>query len=430
MNIIPENLVAAFKERQRLEPTRQISFLLGSGFSRADKMPLVGEINARLTGMGVDDFYLRQDMSAGFYNGDYRDPNAKMSTIKRRFAVAFIQFYISSVLDGAVGNFNYEVFFDYFNEFFYEKRHQDEITGFWEAFVRENNLGNRFDKPRQLISDFLNLFNQLVASLLIRARHYENASWTGAYTNYEYFCIAMNGLLKERIVNVHSLNHDILFDWIGTNVTGFWDYFTDGFSEMESPYYGELRKDYRIDDRDVYKTYKVRVPKYTGMYNNRLKFYKLHGSVNYYALTLAESGEQLMVKRDYGVGEMYREHFNERIKKFEYDSPFSRQYPSYLTGTTQKIIRYAEPFYNNLFDHFKSNLKNSEQLIVIGYGFQDKGINEILETDYLKTGKSIIVIDVRIPSSELIDKYKDQFRFEIGSVSDIHHDVYYKYIGL
>jgi hypothetical protein len=147
-------------------------------------------------------------------------------------------------------------------------------------------------------------------------------------------------------------------------------------------------------------------------------------------LTLAESGEQLMVKRDYGVGEMYRENFNESIKKFEYDSPFSRQYPSYLTGTTQKIKRYAEPFYNNLFEHFKSNLKNSEQLIVIGYGFQDRGINEVLEADYLKAGKAVMVIDVRIPNSELIDKYKDQFQFEIGSVSDIHQDAYYKFIGL
>ncbi|MDX1938822.1 MAG: hypothetical protein SFU21_16995, partial [Flavihumibacter sp.] len=60
---------------------------------------------------------------------------------------------------------------------------------------------------------------------------------------------------------------------------------------------------------------------------------------------------------------------------------------------------------------FKSNLLNSQQLLVIGYGFQDRAINEFLENHFLIFNKQLIVIDIKKPDNYLFEKYSDQIIF-------------------
>lgn len=103
---IPGNLAEAIRERNKPEPASRISLLLGSGFSRPDNMPLVSDINKRLAQLKESDFYLYQEMSAGFYQGDYRDPNAKMTLNDRRFAEEFVAFYVATRLAGDHQSFN------------------------------------------------------------------------------------------------------------------------------------------------------------------------------------------------------------------------------------------------------------------------------------------------------------------------------------
>jgi homospermidine synthase len=45
-------------------------------------------------------------------------------------------------------------------------------------------------------------------------------------------------------------------------------------------------------------------------------------------------------------------------------------------------------------------------LVVIGYGFQDSGVNEYLEKYYLSTSKRMVVIDPYKPKTDLLEKYK------------------------
>lgn len=42
---LPQKLVDIIREAKKLEPTNELSFLFGSGFSRADHVLLVGDIN-------------------------------------------------------------------------------------------------------------------------------------------------------------------------------------------------------------------------------------------------------------------------------------------------------------------------------------------------------------------------------------------------
>ncbi|MCD8739035.1 hypothetical protein LT679_00350 [Mucilaginibacter roseus] len=425
---IPEQLVDAIFASQRPEPTERISFLLGSGFSRPDGMPLVSDINRQLSQLKESDFYLRQEMSAGFYTGDYRDPNAFSTLNDRRFASEFIAFYVETQLRGNHEAFNYEHFFDFFSEYLHERKHVAEVDKFCSVYNEKYTFKGQYDNGRNYLNKFLNIFNQLVASLLIRAKYYQDVSYTGGYAGYGTFCRLVTEVLKNYRVHVHSLNHDMLFDHMGSKVSGMFEHFTDGFSEAGSKYFGELDYRPRYIQEEFYKQYRVRLKHYDGDYRKRLSFFKLHGSVDYFPTYLRGNDKPVTIKRDYGVGEVLLERFDEPSQKFFYEDPFTNKYPAYLTGTTQKIKRYQDEFYYNLFQHFQDNLIHSKQLIVIGYGFQDAGINEYLEKHYLSQGRKILVVDIKMPQAQLIEKYKHHFIFSGGGVSDTPYTVYENFL--
>ena len=82
--------------------------------------------------------------------------------------------------------------------------------------------------------------------------------------------------------------------------------------------------------------------------------------------------------------------------KLSYEQEHGQYHPDFLSGTTQKILHYSKnDYYKKVFKHFKLNLENSNILIVIGYGFRDKGINEIITKHFFSgTDRKMIVIDV------------------------------------
>lgn len=201
--------------------------------------------------------------------------------------------------------------------------------------------------------------------------------------------------------------------------TDLWQHFCDGFTEYGSPYFGEVSFDHKSELWTVHKSYKVRLRYYNKDYDKNLRLYKLHGSIDNYILLLPDSinsnfyssDSAVRVKKDFAVSEFLMERRDEKLQKYFYDRPFSENYPDFLTGTTEKIRLYHDPFYDNLLSNFKNNLLSSTHLFVIGYGFQDKGINEYLENHYLIFNKPMIVIDIKKPSSYFFEKYKHQITF-------------------
>ena len=92
------------------------------------------------------------------------------------------------------------------------------------------------------------------------------------YDGYNGFFTYLSELSREFIVNVHTLNHDLLFE--SFNNTGFINGdISDGFDEYGSEYYGKLT----TKDR----TYHCRLERYKGRYNTPIRLYKLHGSLDY-----------------------------------------------------------------------------------------------------------------------------------------------------
>ena len=85
---------------------------------------------------------------------------------------------------------------------------------------------------------------------------------------------------------------------------------------------------------------------------------------------------------------------------------------------------YKQPYYDHLLSCFKSNLLNSEKLIVIGYGFQDQGINFFLNEHYLSLKKRMVIIDIRRPVAGILARYSDQIEFYGEGVTGLTHEQY------
>lgn len=404
----------------------ELSILLGSGFSIPEGLPSVTEINNKLRNLKENEFYISSALTVAFNSRGTQSYNDPTTYRDRHFAQEFTTFYNVTVLDGKVESFNYEVFFDYISDFLRFKNDSERINKFCGEFRETLKSKIYLDDDHNLIWRFSHIFSQLVADLLFVPKFYENVSYLN-YPPYDPFFRFISEYLLDRNVNIHTLNHDIFIDHMASKHSLLWQHYTDGFTEYGSPYYGEVSIQHRILNEIVHKTYKVRLRYYTGDYDNKLRLFKLHGSIDNCLLHNSVTKEVVRVKRDFGMREFYIEKFDSESKKYTYETPFTENEPDYLTGTTEKIRQYNQPFYENLFDHFKRNLTNSNLLVVIGYGFQDKVINEYIENNYLIYNKEMIVIDIKKPDSNILEKYKSKVIFSTNGATGHTYDEFMKW---
>ncbi|NII24479.1 hypothetical protein HB364_05285 [Pseudoflavitalea sp. X16] len=366
-----------------------ISFLLGSGFSFEEGIPGVKEINDRLVNLQAKHIRISSDLSASFLEKDQEDPNGRFSLKDRMFVEEFIQFYIHEVIKDK-SKFNYEDFFDYYFFPYRDNNFPKELKNFLDNYRNKIQATHRhIDDNINLIGRFHNTFSQLIASLLNQSKYYQDVSLLN-YPKYDPFIRFLKYCISDHDIKVHSLNHDMFFEFLGSHHEEIAGYYCDGFTDLGSPYYGDVS----FTDQGIIKTHKVRIKFFNGKYNNKLCFSKLHGSVDTYIFNLASPTPDLTrVKRNWRVGDLYKEETNKETGELQYVSGYQYNYPDFLSGTTAKILYYDNEFYKPLFDHFCHNLQSSDYLFVIGYGFKDEKINEMIEKNYLSKGKRMIVVD-------------------------------------
>ncbi len=388
---------------------KHVSLIIGSGFSVPDGMKTVGQINETLTGLEEKDIYIHSDMTLILLNGQEK-PEFPIHRGDERFFVQFIQWYISK----SNGKFNYERFYDYVTSFKRFEKHKEEIEPFFEAFKRDVlKSTSPIDGIHSYISRFSDYFNKLISSLLQSKKYYEDVG-LGNYPPYDDFAFFLKELVHDEfIIHAHSLNHDLLFEHIASKHSDLFQHFTDGFSDMGSPYYGIVHL-----QQSISKSYKVRLKRYIDSYDRPIRLYKLHGSVDTYIANIANPNVDLTrVKRDWGVGEIQKEIADDN-GEFKYTEMYQSTHPDMLSGASSKALWYKQPYYKELQTYFTSNLENSELLIIIGYGFGDDGINHTIENHYLTKGKTMIIVDIAKPSSRLIDDYKSKLiQKSLGQVS-------------
>ncbi len=384
---------------------KSVSFLLGSGFSVPDGIKSVGDINEFIAKLNVNDFCIWSDMTFVLLQEDKRGLKSYHLN-DHIFFVEFIEWYIEKI----DSDFNYEKFYDFFTGFNRKDLNKTEINTFFEEFkCKVVEPLTSIDRVYSFVSRFGDYFNQLISLLLDSIKYYEDTG-LGNYANYTCFLNYLEHVLnKDQIINIHTLNHDLLFEHLASKYYELSKFFTDGFSEFGSPYFGELKT-----NEVIYKKYKVRLKQFENSFNNSLRLFKLHGSVDTFIADIsAHNYDPTRIKRDWKIGEIVKEQLDS--KKYSYLHQSS--YPDILSGSLSKIDRYEEPYYENLRGHFINNLEQSTLLIIIGYGFGDIEINRIIDDHCSKFNIPVVVINPKTIQSSFVTKLNPQCIYK--SVSEL-----------
>ena len=367
-----------------------ISMLLGAGFSAPMGYPIGNQLNERLKNYRQYSVGISPAGKLYFLNTEQKD-----NCIGNPYNV-YLKCCIRLVEEYSKRNyFDYEVFFEFLaqKEYLSNPIYLDVCKSFTNDTLTIANIASNIDA----------VYNQMVSSLL---RDGENRIWydnrpnhIGKIDEYDGFLNLLKEWRQDSVIHVHTLNHDMLFESFNRT-----DYISgeicDGFEEIGSDYYGNLRtRDNRI--------YRVRLERFTGIYNRNIRLYKLHGSLDY-VLYHRKSGDGITlvpdkyVKTRYGIGydDLLRDtHTGDAYEQY----PFA-YHANYLTGTSSKIRKYEDPFlFKPLFESFKWNLQNSELLIIIGYGCKDKGINDII-ANYFK-GSKVYIVDPYCEGNETVQGF-------------------------
>lgn len=358
-----------------LDKRDSISILLGAGFSVPMGYPTANTLATKLLHLDDECICFSPSGQLAIYptntlkNLLHNENNywEKVYILCKRLIAAYKRSH---------GSLDYEVFYDFLRNEVSQMKYIDCSQG----------LTDNFNDYRSLLTNIKPIFNQIIA-YLIEGNKY--GCWIGKepFTNYIEGYDGILSCLKQwgktTIVNVHTLNHDTLFESF-RNTEYLNNMISDGFDEYGSDFYGLLNCGN--------KEFKVRLERYTARYNKPIRLYKLHGSLDYVPFhrnTNKPKPFDTYVKISKGInsGDLLRA--CRRKMKYEF-SPFEL-HADFLTGTTSKILRYKEPFYNKLFKRFRNNLHNAERLIIIGYSCQDQGINDIIFNNFDTSKQSFIV---------------------------------------
>lgn len=383
---------------------KSISILLGAGFSAPKGYPIGNEMNYGLLNFEDKDVYFSPSGELAIFTNRQK-PQFQIEGVYNDHQKYFI-FCKRLIKEYAIahdGKFDYELFYDFIkSDEVKEKRYQvlcDDLLSEFESF--ENYLFN-----------ITHIYNQMVEHLLKdrdgKNRYDDEPFNINDVEGYNGFLDYLSQSSREYIINIHTLNHDLLFE--SFKYTGYLNNrISDGFDEYGSEYYGKLIHDNR--------TYNCRLERYTGRYNTSIRLFKLHGSLDYVPFYREiENGfmipdKYVKIKWGIGAGDIMKS----RKSKIGYDvSPFE-YHADFLTGTTSKIQRYNEPLlFKKLFKQFKKNLKHADKLIIIGYGCKDKGINEIIKEYF----------DYHYKPSFIIDKYAGKMVEEFGkAINAVLHKI-------
>ena len=415
MNIVLKSLI---KEKEL--NGKSICFLLGSGFSVPYGFETVGDINKMFASLKIEDIIISPARQVFFAKGE-KDPNGWMNINERSFFVDFIEFYCSNLEGGS--NFHYEDFYD-----FYHSRYRGEKNQVIDDFCKQYRAKYNMEESAannvvNLLLSFDNIFTQLLASKLSRRALNENGVHYANYPPYDQFLNYISYLINAGyIIHIFTLNHDILLDHMCAN-SNLWESYSDGYDAQGSPFFGDLTIQDKVQGTgipDITNVYKVRLKRFTDKFDNQIRIYKLHGSIDTHIINV-RGFDRPRVKNMFAVHDFYVEKEDDH-GKLVYERSVGNNFPDYLSGTTEKLRSYSDSYYEVLFNHFKAELPNCVALGVIGYGFWDSGINNMLESGIFNNDIPVTVIDPYKPGGPLFKKYEDAITHLKESLDNVHFD--------
>lgn len=348
---------------------KQVSILLGAGFSIPKGYPSGGQLNSLISTFNPEEYTIGTAYELIKLEKGQEDIFWYSSHNVYKFFLSEMIKFFSSYFE-----FDYEEFYDFLQD---PEGYSEKSKNDFDDFFKEFSQKHKRDDLGNLIMNTTTIYNKLIPTFLKDGngdRYYEPTHvCKPIFPIYGSFLYLLEKLGQDYdIVHIHTLNHDVLFetfnstDWINGELD-------DGFEELGSPYYGVVEGFKRI-------THKVRLPFYSGKYGRKFRLYKLHGSIDYFPIHDESGRAEVFVKSAPGVDYMDFSKEIEENGKLKYRRDWLNLHPDFLSGTNSKVLRYKEPaYYTKVFEHFEINLKHSESAIIIGYGFKDQEVNKILK---------------------------------------------------
>lgn len=390
-------------EIKPLDGRPTISILIGAGFSVPMGYPVGNRVNDIISNFD----YKSIDISPAGELYSSREHSSIISTQYQRNLV-FCGRIINAYTQKHEGKFDYEEFFDFI--------HSNEI--FEEPYkCCSEGLVAELEDYHDFVYGLDSIFTQMVFHVIRDGNGeiwYDNKpNQIGHIEGYDTFLQVLSKWSEDYIVNVHTLNHDMLFE--SFNKTEYLSgKICDGFDEYGSDYYGVLTACQG-------RRYNVRLERYTARYNRPVRLYKLHGSFDY-VFYYKSNGNILLpsicVKRRYGIDLKSLKRGIGNKMKYE-TFPFA-YHSNFLSGVNTKVRHYNDNvLYGKLHKRFRNNLRTAKCLIIVGYGGKDEGINNTILNNYDYLNKPTIIIDP-YPSDALIGlKGKLGASLITKSISDI-----------
>ncbi|TDO96071.1 SIR2 family protein [Flavobacterium sp. 245] len=340
---------------------KEISLLIGAGFSVEAGIPVRNQINDRLKSLTWDQFIIHSETTTHFLRG--HDPNSHWQNVhERKFVQAVIKFYNQSVSD----KFDYEEFYDYCFKISHHAKDLD-FDGFFKNYVKKTN----FPIDRQnALSIVIRTIDYLVNDLL-------TVDNTGIIDKYQSFMNLLNRLKEKfEVIHIFSLNHDLLIENMFESSISF--EYSDGFEIGGSRYYIKQ------------KNRQIRIKYFNDRFDKQVRLYKLHGSIDHYIYNFSDPYQMIKIPKDLYPLNLYKE--TKIGEHWVEENCWTLYEPIFLSGTTTKILNYDKnPLHSSQFIHFKEALKKSKLLIAIGYGLQDEKINEFVRQE-LNNGLQMLIV--------------------------------------
>lgn len=358
--------------------TEDLNIILGAGFSCDAGIPL---------GKGVDAYFDRdvREKLLRFSSSEWMWTDDKDSTTLHNGKIGYDWLGYSYVLFGLINRYKSDskkfVGYEHFYQHFIDNVGNSEwITSIFdlakEKLIETENPSTDylylFDNPQ--IKELDNIINYLIADTLgIKGDEEELLRTYGPFLNL------MN---QYKTVNVFTLNHDMLVEYLlkASDLK-----YTDGFTRDNSII---IFEDSPLDT-------------YQNQFDNcGIRIYKLHGSIDTYMFEICdEEGSFSYRTGEYIYYKPKGYHEKHMAKRIDLSSKAIVQHrnhdvtPKFITGTDKKGFIEDDKMYSDLLTRLDNDLQSNNDLLLIGYSYQDEHINELLEKHVSVTPRKIININ-------------------------------------
>ena len=255
-------------------------------------------------------------------------------------------------------------------------KHREQITKIFEALKKE--CCNDLSDYSKIVEGVEQTYQNFIANSIIG---------DAANGKFNHYLAAYNGFVsilshyvnQGYIIDIYTLNHDLYLESL-LALTDLNGNVCNGFGGETKLICGKEVKEFSLN-----------------YFNNSIRIYKLHGSIDVHELSFADSTEKHYIQIVDGYSD---------DNAFIMDSTqFASILPLFLTGKTSKEKKYKlEPF-ATMLGEFKNNIGKAEKLIVIGYSGNDDGINEIIFENYSNWNDAYVVIPNANEHCFVKDKY-------------------------